>query len=429
MEIVNPRHFGSLIGELFSIDKMKVCINIYFVCMDTTFFIFLFKKKKTGVYGKLESKIIYKCYISYMVNLFSKYIKTEKTEFLLDIQNILYNHNFILATPYSFSITNELKLICLKGVNIYRYKEDKIKFQFFLSFFLSFLHIKMTYLVKMNPFDKNSNEFRSILASQDFLEYSDSYDHYTTFVLYRDVCILLNNDKFIKEKSFLKKVVEIMSGNCLDEINFTPNQQFNVRNPSMQMYPNQADQIENNNLLFHNMDYNSNSQILNNWQNKRSISNDKLFEDDDDDDEQSDFDSSKMFNKTFSKSDIESLSGTETSATSSIKTVKKAVKWDENELVHLVFFVEKLGTAWGKISVMYKKYFNNRNARDLKKKYYTLKTNHKSLIDSLIEQANLLDEKEILIEQIIEKKMYIRWDEEEVLYLGNFLKLFSKIKF
>ena len=135
MEIVNPRHFGSLIGELFSIDKMKVCINIYFVCMDTTYFIFLFKKKKTGVYGKLESKIIYKCYISYMVNLFSKYIKTEKTEFLLDIQNILYNHNFILATPYSFSITNELKLICLKGVNIYRYKEDKIKFQFFLSFF------------------------------------------------------------------------------------------------------------------------------------------------------------------------------------------------------------------------------------------------------------------------------------------------------
>ena len=58
MEIVNPRHFGSLIGELFSIDKMKVCINIYFVCMDTTFFIFLLKKKKTGVYGKLESKIM-----------------------------------------------------------------------------------------------------------------------------------------------------------------------------------------------------------------------------------------------------------------------------------------------------------------------------------------------------------------------------------
>jgi hypothetical protein len=271
----------------------------------------------------------------------------------------------------------------------------------------------MTYLVKMNPFDKNSNEFQSILTSQDFISYSDSYNHYTTFILYRDVCILLNNDKFIKEKSFLKKVVEIMNGNCLDEENVASNEQHQYNASLIQIYPNQTE----NNLLFHNMDYNGN----NNWRNHdRLISTEKSLEDDED--ELDDFDNVKIYNRTFSKSDLESLSGTETTV-SCPKTVKKAVKWDENELIYLVFFVEKLGTAWGKISVMYKKYFNNRNARDLKKKYYTLKTNHKSLIDSLIEQANRLDEKEILIEQIIEKKMYIRWDEEEILYLGKDMKV------
>jgi TRAP-type mannitol/chloroaromatic compound transport system permease small subunit len=69
-----------------------------------------------------------------MVNLFSKYIKTEQSDFLLDIQNILYNDNFILSTPYSFSVTNELKLICLKAVNYIKYKNERIKY--LIPFFL-----------------------------------------------------------------------------------------------------------------------------------------------------------------------------------------------------------------------------------------------------------------------------------------------------
>ena len=69
----------------------------------------------------------------------------------------------------------------------------------------------MTFLVKNSPYEKNSHEFRSILAIQGFEKYYDSYDHYTTYILYRDVCILLNNDQYIQEKSFLKKVIPVFS--------------------------------------------------------------------------------------------------------------------------------------------------------------------------------------------------------------------------
>ena len=164
---------------------------------------------------------------------------------------------------------------------------------------------------------------------------------------------------------------------------------------------------------FHNMEvHKCFSKFSNDWQ---STPNETL-----ENSEENQFNEcDKMFQRTFSRSDIDSLSGTESSTSCKPRQPKKAVKWEETELVYLVFLVEKLGTAWGKISTTYKKYFINRNARDLKKKYYTLKTNHKSLMDGLKEQANLINENEVLVEQTIEKKMYIRWDEEEILYLGK----------
>ena len=54
-----------------------------------------------------------------MINLFSRYIKTrDDSEILNEIQAILYNGNLIFSTPFSFSVTNELKIVCLKAVSI-----------------------------------------------------------------------------------------------------------------------------------------------------------------------------------------------------------------------------------------------------------------------------------------------------------------------
>ena len=54
-----------------------------------------------------------------MIQLFSKYIKgNEDVSILNEIQAVLYNGNLIFSTPFSFTVTNELKLVCLKAVYI-----------------------------------------------------------------------------------------------------------------------------------------------------------------------------------------------------------------------------------------------------------------------------------------------------------------------
>ena len=76
----------------------------------------MFVSIKKDIYGKLETKIVYKCYVSYLVNLFSKYITTGESTFLLEIQKILYDENLIFSIPFSFSITHDLKITCFKIV-------------------------------------------------------------------------------------------------------------------------------------------------------------------------------------------------------------------------------------------------------------------------------------------------------------------------
>jgi hypothetical protein len=51
--------------------------------------------------------------------LFTKYIKGgEDVVILNEIQAVLYNGNLIFSTPFSLTVTNEFKLVCLKAVGI-----------------------------------------------------------------------------------------------------------------------------------------------------------------------------------------------------------------------------------------------------------------------------------------------------------------------
>lgn len=63
----------------------------------------------------------------------------------------------------------------------------------------------MAYLVKHNPDDKFSEDFRNILINQDLIN-ADMYDDYSTEKMYQEVCNVLKKEKYIKEKSFLKSV-------------------------------------------------------------------------------------------------------------------------------------------------------------------------------------------------------------------------------
>ena len=85
-----------------------------------------------------------------------------------------------------------------------------------------------------------------------------------------------------------------------------------------------------------------------------------------------------------------------------------------------------MGHAWAKIAKNYNHLFQNRNARDLKKKYYTLKTNDQCVLEFYKNKASLLNEEEFKIEQIIERKKYLKWEDEECAYLVHGVKVFGK---
>ncbi len=53
------------------------------------------------------------------VIIFKKYIKGgEDVVILNEIQAVLYNGNLIFSTPFSLTVINEFKLVCLKAVGI-----------------------------------------------------------------------------------------------------------------------------------------------------------------------------------------------------------------------------------------------------------------------------------------------------------------------
>ena len=63
-------------------------------------------------------KIVYKCYLIYLMNLFSKYFKTNQINCLFEIQKILFEENLLFTIPFSLSVTYELKMACYKMVII-----------------------------------------------------------------------------------------------------------------------------------------------------------------------------------------------------------------------------------------------------------------------------------------------------------------------
>jgi hypothetical protein len=70
------------------------------------------------IYGKLETKSVYKCFLSYLIKLFSKYIKEGDSDLLMHIKLVLSNENlFSNSVPINYAVTNELKKPCLKKVN------------------------------------------------------------------------------------------------------------------------------------------------------------------------------------------------------------------------------------------------------------------------------------------------------------------------
>ena len=64
----------------------------------------------------------------------------------------------------------------------------------------------MSHLVKLNPLDKNTEEFMKLLNCQDLVKNLDLYEDYSVSNLYQDVCKTLKNDSAFNEKPLLKNV-------------------------------------------------------------------------------------------------------------------------------------------------------------------------------------------------------------------------------
>ena len=83
-------------------------------------------------------------------------------------------------------------------------------------------------------------------------------------------------------------------------------------------------------------------------------------------------------------------------------------------MVHLVYFFGKFGAAWTKISNLHQNSFNNRTSKDLKNKYYHLKTFNSNKLEYLKSKARSLGEDELKYEESFEKNKYIRWTIQDI---------------
>jgi hypothetical protein len=64
----------------------------------------------------------------------------------------------------------------------------------------------MSHLVKLNPLDKNTEEFIKLLKCQDLVRNFDLFEDYSVSNFYQDVCKTLKNDSALNEKPLLKNV-------------------------------------------------------------------------------------------------------------------------------------------------------------------------------------------------------------------------------
>ena len=69
------------------------------------------------VYGSLEAKTIYKCFVCYVLKIFSKYLKENNSDLLKELHSILQVQNlFSYTVPFQFAITKDFMRTCLKKV-------------------------------------------------------------------------------------------------------------------------------------------------------------------------------------------------------------------------------------------------------------------------------------------------------------------------
>jgi hypothetical protein len=65
----------------------------------------------------------------------------------------------------------------------------------------------MANILKNEPHDKNSSNFKCLLKNQDFIEESDLYLDYSIDELFNDLCKVLTKVKYLNEKSLFKAVI------------------------------------------------------------------------------------------------------------------------------------------------------------------------------------------------------------------------------
>ena len=91
------------------------------VCSIFRFFSIYYFLIKKGIYGELEIKVAYKLYITYLINLFAKFIENTEIEQLLHIYKIINDENLLFGRKIAFSITYDLKVAIFKMASV-KYK-------------------------------------------------------------------------------------------------------------------------------------------------------------------------------------------------------------------------------------------------------------------------------------------------------------------
>jgi hypothetical protein len=136
-------------------------------------------------------KSIYKLYISYLINLFSKYLQNNELDLLKKILSFLKeDQNFIHD-----SITRDFKRICFKKVTL-----------ILLLFIFKYCLLQIAALMPNQP---NSSEFRDLLNNQDLIYNFETYSHYSDQHLIDEVCSVLKKSNYLDDESLFKTVKKI----------------------------------------------------------------------------------------------------------------------------------------------------------------------------------------------------------------------------
>ena len=64
----------------------------------------------------------------------------------------------------------------------------------------------MAFVVMRHPYDKNYQEFKNLLDSQDLIA-TGYYKDYSNEVLFMELCSIFKKDKYLNEKPVLKTVI------------------------------------------------------------------------------------------------------------------------------------------------------------------------------------------------------------------------------